>query len=696
MSHDLVTLGIAKQNMVPNNPALDSAPLFMAAANYVQGHAVQTLTLDAGSYYLLSATPYNADVFFYSVSNLTIDLEGSTFYLLGPQVAAGIALVYCTNVILRNFQLDYLNPPFTQVQVTSVDAVNRIITYQDLPGWPDPSSFNNLTTPGGGPATPWAGFFRSGAIVPGTTRTQVQLQFANNHIVITDPAPSAQSATLATIEPGDTVVVTVRGGGPELQVWEGNGVTLSNIAIYASSEEAVELFQATNSTLQNVNLVRRPNSSNLIAAAGDGFHFRNLVQNDHILHCYVERTMDDGLVFDSTYAASVVSHPAPQELIVTRYGYVRFANGTPMNFVDPMTTLETTGAAIVSQNPPDTPNTANYGQVTLILDADLPNSIVAGTIMVFGSSATRGGNSTIEDSTVVDTYGGRGIWIAGGEDMTIERNVLVRTGTGGIVLLQETDAAVDGDDLSPPAHDITIEDNALEGVLGLSAIEVASFNNQSFGFASSAGNTNIVVQNNYIADSAGEGIFMGEVNGGTLQNNLIIRSGQNPPVVMPDSSSVVETGDAVSAISPIPAPVTFSPPGTTAAAGSAAGNFTIQTAVSGFGWQAFSDSSWLAVDSGPLGAGNGSLQFSTVANTTGAARTGHITIAGETFTVTQTNATSDPCNVTGDGTTSLADLQMVINEALGTAPANHDPNGDGVVNVVDLQMVIAALFGLGC
>jgi hypothetical protein len=87
MSHDLVTLGIAKQNMVPNNPALDSAPLFMAAANYVQGHAVQTLTLDAGSYYLLSATAYNADVFFYSVSNLTIDLAGSTFYLLGPFTA---------------------------------------------------------------------------------------------------------------------------------------------------------------------------------------------------------------------------------------------------------------------------------------------------------------------------------------------------------------------------------------------------------------------------------------------------------------------------------------------------------------------------------------------------------------------------------------------------------------------------------
>ena len=730
MSHDLVTLGIANQNMIPNSPSLDSAPLFTAAANYVKSHAVQTLTLDPGSYYLLSAPPaaFGADVLFYLVSNLTIDLAGSTFYLLGPQVGAGIVLDYCTNVTLRNFHLDYLNPPFTQVQVASVDAVNRIVTYQDLPGWPDPSSFNNLIAVGGVPATPWTAFFRNGAIVPGTTRMQVQLAFTNNHIVITDPLPWSQSATLATIMPGDTAVVTVRGGGPELQVWEGNGITLSDISIYASSEEAIELFQTTNSILRNVNLVRRPNSSNLIAAAGDGFNFHNPVQNDHILHCYVERTMDDGLVFGDTYAAIVVSQPAPQQLVVTRDAYFRFPNGTPMNFVDPATTLESPGATIVSQSPPDVPGVAYYGQVTLTFDSNLPTNIAPGTIMVFGSSATRGGNSTIEDSTVIDTYSGRGIWITSGEDMTIQRNVVARTGMAGITVRQITSAAADPEDDSAPAHNITIQNNALEGILGpapcgtgnqdcLGALVVVSLDNHA-GLATSAGNTNIVVQNNYVADSGKSGIFFGEVNGGTMQNNLVIRSSQNPAlsgtfgfgppdstlvaqyaleaIVMPFSTSVMETGDTVSSTSPISAPVTFNPPGTTAAAGIAAGSFAVQTAVNGFGWQAFSDSPWLAVDSMLPDAGNGAVQFSLAANTTGAARTGHITIAGEMFTLTQTTAVSDACNVTGDQTTSLADLLMVINEALGTAPPTQDPNGDGVVNVLDIQKVINALYGLGC
>jgi hypothetical protein len=224
--------------------------------------------------------------------------------------------------------------------------------------------------------------------------------------------------------------------------------------------------------------------------------------------------------------------------------------------------------------------------------------------------------------------------------------------------------------------------------------------------------------NNYVADSNLSGMWIGELNGGTLNNNLVIRSSQDPawenpiqvpgvdanillqdalePVAIVYSTAVLEIGDTTSATSPITAPVIFNPPGATAAAAAVAASFTVQTAIPGFAWKAASDSPWLVVSSGPLGAGNGAVQLSLVANTTGAARTGHITVAGETFTVTQTTSNSVPCNVSGDETTSVADVQMVINEALGTTPALDDLEGDGVVNVVDIQKVINALFGLGC
>ena len=43
MSHDLVRLRIASQNLAPNERSLDARPLIQAAIQYIQTHPVQTL-----------------------------------------------------------------------------------------------------------------------------------------------------------------------------------------------------------------------------------------------------------------------------------------------------------------------------------------------------------------------------------------------------------------------------------------------------------------------------------------------------------------------------------------------------------------------------------------------------------------------------------------------------------------------------
>ena len=45
---------------------------------------------------------------------------------------------------------------------------------------------------------------------------------------------------------------------------------------------------------------------------------------------------------------------------------------------------------------------------------------------------------------------------------------------------------------------------------------------------------------------------------------------------------------------------------------------------------------------------------------------------------------------------NVSDVQLVINQALGTASVVNGVNGDGVVNVADVQIVINAAVGLGC
>jgi hypothetical protein len=75
------------------------------------------------------------------------------------------------------------------------------------------------------------------------------------------------------------------------------------------------------------------------------------------------------------------------------------------------------------------------------------------------------------------------------------------------------------------------------------------------------------------------------------------------------------------------------PTSVSVAAGGGTGSVAV-TAGAGCAWTAVSNDAWILVTSGSSGSGNGSVGYSVAANT-GPARSGTITIAGQTFTVNQ-------------------------------------------------------------
>lgn len=64
------------------------------------------------------------------------------------------------------------------------------------------------------------------------------------------------------------------------------------------------------------------------------------------------------------------------------------------------------------------------------------------------------------------------------------------------------------------------------------------------------------------------------------------------------------------------------------------------TAGAGCAWTAVSNDAWITITSGASGSGNGAVGYSVAANA-GASRSGTITIAGQTFTVTQSSAAAN-------------------------------------------------------
>src|SRR6516225_7227084 len=156
LSHDLVRLGIASSNLQPDSPTTDARPLFQAALAYAQSHAVRLITLDHGAYYFLTPQTTQIYLLLFSLSNLTVDLADSTMYFAQAYLRS-FELSKCSNVTLTRFRTEFLNEPYTHVQVTYVDPVRRSLAYTTLPNWPDPVTFNGLIPPDPttGPLVPW-------------------------------------------------------------------------------------------------------------------------------------------------------------------------------------------------------------------------------------------------------------------------------------------------------------------------------------------------------------------------------------------------------------------------------------------------------------------------------------------------------------------------------------------------------------
>ena len=86
----------------------------------------------------------------------------------------------------------------------------------------------------------------------------------------------------------------------------------------------------------------------------------------------------------------------------------------------------------------------------------------------------------------------------------------------------------------------------------------------------------------------------------------------------------------------------LSPTSVTVPAATSTGSVSV-TAGSGCAWTAVSNDAWITVTGGASGTGDGTVSYSVATNTATSQRAGTVTIAGETFTVTQRAAfTDDP------------------------------------------------------
>lgn len=574
LSEDLVRLGIASSNMVPNQPSLDARPLLEQGVVYANNHSFSTVIADPGSYYFLSLGAPDRHVNLVGVSNLTIDLQGSDLYFANPQEAA-IGFRSGNDSVLQNFTIDYLQLPFTQLQITAVDLAHGQLQVTPAPGWQTPSALNGLLQ---SPTTTqsWLFIFRDGmplvpsGPLPGTNvgKILVAQPFSDSTLTydfnaqVGTTSPGDVAAFLGGIRPGDTAVLTVRGlttpAAVEADIANSaaggcNTCTFRNIRIYAASSIGFLLQGAQSSLLERVYLMPRPGTDRLVSSLADGISIFEPGPNNIERLCRSIRSLDDGFSSFTWLFGSVRSVLSSRMVQVqgdnlTAFGYgngtiFSLPNGSDVAFESGDGTI-VGSAVLVSQTAAAPVN--GLPQILLTFDRDLPGNLT-GSYIYSTDPSWRGGNLLFDRNTAQYQNGsafGMSLW--GLVNINMVGAYIHHPIWGGVAF--EHNLAADSF-IVPPVVNATLNNNVIDQTnnalikdtpFNLGGVEAYAVASSGALMTATSPFQNIKVSNNFIAYPAQSAVWVGNTSGGSVTNNYFLNPNNNaaPQAAYPPSFSV--------------------------------------------------------------------------------------------------------------------------------------------------------------
>jgi hypothetical protein len=538
MSEDLVGLGIATSNMVPNQPSLDAGPLFFRAVIYARNHQISRVVADTGAYYFLSLQDSGAHVAWDKLSNLTIDLQGSDLYFSHPLVN-GMVITNSTNIVVENFTVDYAPLPFTQVRVVSVNPAQQSIQFAVDGNWQNPSALNAVfaTIPNEYGVGVEVHIFRNGRPAPGVTR-----MYANNPVGSTQftatPDPGVNPSVLfAQIRPGDIAFLGMRGtfGGPVSTLYC-TGCTFRNITAYSGNESFGAGFTQS-SLFERLYTIPRPGTDRL-AGGFLGLVLTGMGANNAVRLNRVIRSMDDGIEYNGLYIGTIKSQTDNRTFVVegSLTSLLSYGNSVPGGAGVAFQRLSDGAilASAVTASAVAPPYSGQPYEVTFTFDRDLPAAIV-GSLMYGTDPGFRGGNSVIERNALEEeTDCCAGIATGGTLNSVLTGNYVQRAAMSA---LAAGNAVQPGNINLPPSVNLTISNNVVDSanwirtaypLSQLGSILIDGTNAPRL--LTTSPQQNISVTNNFIADSGSAATWVGNTTNGSASGNYFLNSNNNAAV----------------------------------------------------------------------------------------------------------------------------------------------------------------------
>ena len=536
MSRDLVPLGIASTNLVPDSPDLDAGPLFFKAVTYARNHPISRVIADPGAYYFRSLQYSGTHVGWDGLKDLTIDFQGADLYFSFP-LANGITISNSQNLVLENFTADYDPLPFTQVRVVSVDGVQRLIRFALDGASQNPTLLNAVF------AAPTSSFqsievhmFRNGRPLAGVPLMHAVNPVAADHFTIAaDPTGYANSAVISRIRPGDIAFLGMRLGSGPVSVLHCTGCTFRNMTAYSSTYWGFNIADAQSSVLERLYSLPRPGTDRLASnyvglalwsrGAGNQLRFNRLI-----------RTMDAGLESTLGMIGTVRNQIDNRTLLLEGTPTSQLSAGSlPPNGATAAFQRASDGAilgsaVIVSQTAPPFAGQQAY-QVTFSFDRDLPTGLV-GAAMFGTDDSLSGGNTIIERNTLQDaTDCCVGFGLYGLTNSVVRGNYIQRSAMAG---MKVENALTPGGFNAPPAANLALNNNVIDGSNWirdtypsgqLGSILVYATANPKL--VTGSPHQNITVAGNFVVDSGSAAVWLGNTSGGAVSGNTLLNSNNN-------------------------------------------------------------------------------------------------------------------------------------------------------------------------
>jgi hypothetical protein len=230
------------------------------------------------------------------------------------------------------------------------------------------------------------------------------------------------------------------------------------------------------------------------------------------------------MALNSPFLAFVNSVTGLPSVRVTRNFSTQIPDGTAVSFLNPSTGQTIGRYILVSQNPAfGAPNVSQT--VTYTFDQDIP-AVQNGFGLVYADEVNRGLSSVVQNNVVETILFARGIFLGGVAGVTIQENTVRQTNCGGIVLHHDLAAYP-----SAANQDIQVVGNTVDQAIGPAAVGTGAIaalgsifvlaTDTNFIPLPTATETNITILNNSITNAGRSALWIGNVNGGTIQGNAI-------------------------------------------------------------------------------------------------------------------------------------------------------------------------------